>query len=308
LKEQFAESLSKKSDGMKVLIIGLAKSGTSILMYRIAAGLRPCRKYFEPLSHEGQVDVDFHRKVVARPKNAVVKIVYHAGLPERFDEIIPLYDRVVWIIRDPRDQMISSFFYVWYFRHRPNAEQFQRSLALTRQKEADPDSVPFHTLHPSLTNTKRFHTLYRPVAHYLKTFRPQLHVVNYESFIAGDTAALDAYLGFETDIGVGVNPVVRRVSRTRASGNWREWFCEKDVTYYTPLLGPLLSEFGYDPDDWRLSPQSSLPASHGSEYMRRLHDKTPWQEYLESSQARVRHLSHEIVRYFSNLFTTGRLK
>lgn len=291
---------------MKVLIIGLAKSGTSILMYRIAAGLRPCRKYFEPLGHEGQMDVDFHRKVVTRPKNAVVKIVYHAGLPERFDEIIPLYDRVVWIIRDPRDQMISSFFYVWYFRHRPDSVQFEKSLALTLKKEAAPDSVPFHTLHPSLSNAQRFLSLYRPVIRFVEIFREQLHVVRYEQFIRGDTIDLDAYLGFSSDAGVGVNPVVSRVSRTQSAGNWRRWFCPEDVTFYMPLLGPLLKELGYDAADWLLSPQSSLPSAQGSAYMRKLHENTPMREFFESGRALLIHLISEIGYKFSPPNTSGR--
>ena len=256
--------------GTRILVMGLAKSGTSILMFRIAGGLEPRREYFEPRGQRGQIDLPFHQEICQWTGNVITKIVFQPHLPHALDEIFPLYDRIVWIIRDPRDQLISSFFYSWFKGHNPNPRKFQQALACAREKEAAPATVPFHTLSPLCANKKRFRRIYDALLAFLKKHHERLFIIRYEDFIDGNLDELETYLGFPLDQEAQVRRFVRRVSRSRASGNWRRWFTPEDVEFYQPKINPYLAALGYAPNDWALQPVDSLPAKEGSEYMKRM--------------------------------------
>lgn len=256
---------------LNILVIGLAKSGTSILMYRISKGIANAQEYFEPRAEAGQADIAFHQEVCRRPGHAVVKIVYHPNQPEQLQQIIPLYDKVVWIIRDPRDQMISEFFYVWFREHAPAQELFLQALARTRQKESDPATVPFYQLAGLVFPPRRQERIYNKVLRVLESLRPHLFVLHYEDLMGSQLEALHRYLGFSINTRAQVSIHYRRVARSRKADNWRRWFTPEDVAVYQPILHSYLDALGYDPNDWALTPVSALPAREGSEYMIRLY-------------------------------------
>ena len=92
----------------KVFIVGLNKSGTSILTYMTAAGLGTQKVYFEPNSKEGLNSVAFHGDVT-RYNDIVTKCLYYPDYTQYLKEIGLLYDKKVWIVRDPRDLLISAY-------------------------------------------------------------------------------------------------------------------------------------------------------------------------------------------------------
>jgi hypothetical protein len=245
------------------------------MMYRISGGLTNPHEFFEPRSFKGQSDVAFHRKITSYQRPVVTKLVYHPGEPESFKEILPLYDKVVWIIRDPRDQMISSFFYRWFHRFDTAEAAFQDALTMVRKKEAAPQEVPFHSLTPGLKNPRRFVKMYDPVIEILRGFKPIIYRFYYEDLIRGRWDGLESWLGSSLSSDAVVKGKAIRVSRSHSSENWRRWFCPEDVAIYRPLFSEYLEALGYSADDWELTPVSTLPPEEGSEYMIRLFNKAP---------------------------------
>lgn len=254
----------------KILVLGLAKSGTSILMYRIANGLKERREFFEPRSNEGANDLIFHQERTALKGNVITKLVFQPMRKNQLDKIIPLYDKVIWIHRDPRDRLLSAFFYKWFKGHKPDPLKYERALALTQQKEKAPAAVPFHQM-MGIPFSKKFITnYYQNTTELLQRFKGQIFEIYYESFIDGDIQDLEHYLGFRIDQKAEVKNSVKRVARSRKHGNWRKWYTPEDVTFYQPILNPFLADFGYDVTDWSLEEVDCLPSDIGSEYMIRM--------------------------------------
>jgi hypothetical protein len=90
--------------------------------------------------------------------------------------------------------------------------------------------------------------------------------MKYEDLIAHRLDSLKDYLGFDLTVTTDVPETYRRVSRTRGSGDWRNWFLDDDVAYFEPRLKSYLREFGYS-DDWSLPEKPTLERSHAAGYV-----------------------------------------
>lgn len=244
-------------------------------MYRIAGGLTDPAEFFEPRSFKGQADVEFHEEITSYRRPVVTKLVYQPGEPEYFEKILPLYDKVVWIIRDPRDQMISSFFYRWFHLHNPPEAAFYNALKMVRKKEVAPQTVPFHQLAPWLKNPGGLANMYDPVIKILENFKPIIFRFYYEDLIGGRWDGLESWLGSSLSGEAVVKGDMARVARSHTSENWRLWFCPEDIKVYRPAFSEYLEALGYSADDWELTPVIALPPEEGSEYMIRLFNKAP---------------------------------
>ncbi|WP_237064722.1 sulfotransferase family 2 domain-containing protein [Microbulbifer guangxiensis] len=269
---------------MRVLIYGLAKSGTTILAARVQASLEEhCGKKvansFEPaeiLRLDGEVEYLKGGKRQRSVENEVVKTLFDSGIPA--DEILKYqghFDKKIFITRDPRDRYISQVFYRWHAGHNPDKNKFRRTLDLLKLKESRPDSVPFVFL--ANQNPSAFAGLrkglaesYEPVIDFLKGLSNDWHVVRYEDIVDGRINDLASYLGFPIRHNVGVSKALTRVVRSKSYGNWRRWLTEHDVAYLKPAFQKYLEFTGYDADDWELDTVRSLPEKEGSAYIEKL--------------------------------------
>ena len=274
----------KVSFVMRVLIYGLAKSGTTILAARVQASLeeyygRKVSNSFEPKKIwrvGGEVEYVKGEKRQRSVEDEVVKTLFDSGIPS--DEILKYedhFDKKIFIARDPRDRYISQVFYRWHAGHSPDESKFNKTLDLVMLKESRPDSVPFAFL--ANQNPSSFPGLrqklsesYEPVIKFLKGLSTDWHVLRYEDFIDGQLDDLEKYLGFPIKRDVGVSEAHKRVVRSKSYGNWRRWFTSDDVGYLKPAFHKYLQFAGYDSEDWSLYPVAALPEREGSEYMRRL--------------------------------------
>ena len=98
---------------MKVLILGLGKSGTTAMVYKVAGGLPNCHAFSggQPGKHVGNYE------------NAVYKHTYEERKGKSFDlykEHLKKesYDRKIWMARDPRDAAVSRMLYWWHKGHK----------------------------------------------------------------------------------------------------------------------------------------------------------------------------------------------
>jgi hypothetical protein len=258
----------------RALVVGMNKTGTTIVASVIWNSIAPARLEMEPLS------VGFFEKRGNADTPLVVKILYEHWMQRRFlltgivrGETAFCPDKTVAIVRDPRDALISALMYSAFQRvvNGASKEQVNEWVKIVRDKEANPEEYSVIDLIDNLNRI--FDAGYTPnwffenfmsYAGWMTDNADYFHVLRYEDFVAGHTAELSAYLGIELSSSREVDPVVRRVARTRQSGGWRRMMLPQDVTYWRERYGSVLESYGYD--DWEIHPEKSDPA-FGSEYI-----------------------------------------
>ena len=271
---------------MKILIYGQAKTGTTILHFKVKAALE---KKFPDIMHtyalepkdievvNGSKEFAFFspKKNVPFAENMLVK----ALLPNHQGVGFPLElaknldaDKKVLIIRDPRDRWISSFFYRWYKQSQNKPEEFQKKIRLIQLKEENPDLLPMFALHNfNPESLQNMITNQRDMMQELVDFKAYAesngwHIFHYEDLVENKFEGLNAFLGL--DISEGEVPhQLKRVARTKSSNNWRTWFNEDDVLFFKQIFQDYLAPLGYDAEDWSLTPVAKINPEHGSAYM-----------------------------------------
>ena len=105
----------------------------------------------------------------------------------------------------------------------------------------------------------------------LPSARPDQFVIRYEDFVAGELDDLADYLGFAIEGKAEVNQRLRRVARTKSSGDWRNWFLASDVALLrqSPVLERFMDEFHYS-DSWLLPENPNVQARYASQYVETL--------------------------------------
>jgi hypothetical protein len=253
---------------MKILIVGLARTGTTALYFKIKEALpektwclyEPPR--FDPSDPGGAPDV-------------LAKILI--SLPNTFDyPSFRDFDKKIMIVRDPRDSLVSRVLY------RPCGSQVFRQdetkvAAFTdalRRKEADPRSISLLALidlFGQLTGEDwlpRF-TMLTGLALDFHGDNDGFIVYKYEDLVAGSYSAIEDYLGIVLPVGeADVAPQYEHVERTKAAHDWQNWFTAEDVAFFRPHLAPYMRAYGY-PDDWTLAAEPCIRPEHGSDYVRR---------------------------------------
>lgn len=271
---------------MRIVIFGPSKSGTTYLFSLLSTVLSEKEslvRAFEPHAIDDQ-------KILVRQdgmswpdsEHMLVKILFAISdkqmgwTIEQAQDAFAQYDAKIFLVRDPRDRLISQFFYSWYHKHAPDSEAFEHAYQLTLQKEASPESIPFYALHRYLVgNLTQWSAEHRAFLELVGNSIDELHragwfVLHYEDLVDQEWGALEDYLGFKLKNTLAASPALSRVSRTNTHSNWRRWFTEEDVVFFKPVFQDFLNTQNYVPDDWDLDKVNSLPAEHGSAYMSRL--------------------------------------
>ena len=267
---------------MKILILGLGKSGTTALLYKIAAGLPGCEAFSggKPGKYIGDYE------------NAVYKHTYEERKGKDFDlyrEHLKHehYDRKIWIARDPRDAAVSRMLYRWNRGCVGHRQQFNEHLELVKKKERDPLSVPFHEIcrytgHDdwpaeiqSVVDEER--DRYQQMSDFVSGLGSDWFLFTYENMVSKNFTALNDYLGFEikADAEVPNSTGNAKVVRKKASGDWRHWFTEEDIELFRPAYLPYMALTGYDTGDWTVSSRPIIEPEFASVYMQNLTTRVP---------------------------------
>lgn len=260
-----------------ILVVGMKKTGTTIVSSVIQKSITGAHLYVEP----GSVAFFEKRDKISVP--LVVKILYEHWMQRPFllmgivrGETGFRPDKAVAIVRDPRDGLISALMYSAYEHVLEGAsrEQVNAWVEIVRDKEANPERYSLISL---IDNLNRIFNVECTPNGFFETFmnytawiadnRDYFHVLRYEDFVAGNTAELSAYLGFELSSSREVHPSLERVARTKRSGGWRRMMLPRDAAYWRERYGSALETYGYR--DWEILPEKSDPAE-GSEYILRI--------------------------------------
>jgi hypothetical protein len=253
---------ARNGAGMKIVIAGAARSGTTALYYALKQSLpRNYAHKFEPRSYA--------------PKTAeggvLAKIIINSV--ERIEDF-DCFDKRIYLIRDPRDAMVSGVLYRIYNAREPvdpgALDHFQRGI---EQKQRDPGSISLVELQARLAPLLGIDA---PAQSNRQTGRkdfgarhPDYFVYKYEDLIAGRFGELERYLGIDITFNGNVDAKHQRVARAKKAGGWRDWFTPGDVEYYRPALQDFIRKYGYDPD-WTLNPNPRIAAEHSTLYVERL--------------------------------------
>lgn len=257
------------------LIVGWPKSGTTALFFKVADSLpqKRLQKFFEPRSAADIVEQPDTQWVVA--KILITSIGF-----DRFSDFSH-FDRKVWIMRDPRDFLVSRLLYGMY----PLAADEQvalRSLALLDRKCRDPSSFPLvdlvreiGKLAPEIAETLApagMARRLRNTAAFLQAHRDALFLFRYEDMIDGKWDALEAYLGRAIRRERQVPARWAHVARSLAYGDWRHWFCAADMAAYAQAMDPFLALCGYDAG-WDTPPVQQISRDLSVDYVTALMNK-----------------------------------
>ena len=119
---------------MRIVVVGLGKSGTTALIYAIRSAMpADTELLFEP-----------HAFVPVREPNVAAKALLNPRIPLG-PEFYRQFERIVLLLRDPRDLLISKALYRVYGGTPLHADRakLEEYVALLRAKEDDPRSVSF---------------------------------------------------------------------------------------------------------------------------------------------------------------------
>ena len=260
-----------------VLIIGRAKTGTTIISKVIQNSMENCDYYLEPK----RISFFEHDKWSSGSDSIVVKIIFeHWDKTPRlrnaviYNECILKFHKIIAIVRDLRDELISRMFYVIFPKMQSDRklsdEGINKWIETLIKKEEMPESisvVDMISIWNELSGGDFLRSFYKiDYFKYLESHSERLHIIKYEDFIEKKFQDLENYLGFELvfldDLGN-----LNRTSRSNSYNNWKRYFTEKDITIFREMFGDLLAELGYL--DWSLQPGPLNPAQ-GSGYVTRL--------------------------------------
>jgi len=253
---------------MRVVIVGLGKSGTTALLYAVRTAMpADTQLLFEPRTYVAVHQPNVAAKVLLHPKHPMEHAFYRQ------------FDRVILLVRDPRDVLISRALYRIFGATRllTDPARLDEYLALLRAKEADPQSISMLRINmlferlvgPTLHSDEGRQRMLSDAMAFHDAF-PDCLVYRYETMVDGQFGALARYLSLQASaMKPDVPAEFGRVVRSRRAGNWRDWFCDEDVAHYRPLLSAYMRRYGYD-DDWMLDPTPVIRPEECTGYVERL--------------------------------------
>ena len=262
---------------MQVMLLGVGKSGTTAILYKIAEGLPNCRAFSGGMPG----------KYVGNYENAVYKHTYEERKGKGFDTYrrhfaVQSYDRKIWMARDPRDVAVSRILYRFHKGTLLRKKQFEAYYRLILEKEKDPRSIPFYEIYRhaghgawpvSKETVAAEETLrYGRMRDFVKSLGSDWLIYKYEDMVQENFEPINRYLGFElkwkaeVPKGSGKDKVVRK----KGFGDWRHWFTEEDIALLTPAYLPYMEAVGYDGGDWATADRPFIEPRYSSLYVKDL--------------------------------------
>lgn len=259
---------------VKIVIFGQYKSGTTALCYKIYNSLPPeTRLLSEPVNYTPQPFKSYPAEL------AKVILGYIDGREIANYNSFMGFDKKIYIVRDPRDWLVSGLLFL--IQQSPSIYQNDQNLGsvltLFMQKEEAPESISFASLLEQVLNLIPGESLGK-ITEWIKNqqdwiygFENRLRAhyrIRYEDFVDGDLRGLEEYLGFRLTGDADVGERNMHVPRTKAYGDWRNWFLPEDVEFFKPLFAQYIERYGYS-DDWSLNEKREIKHEHCTGYIER---------------------------------------
>lgn len=241
----------------RAVVLSQGKSGSTALLEGVSQALGINNQLMEP---RDLTQVELPRVVVVKK------------LIERFQddeaEILSGFQKRIFLVRDPRDALISRTFYAPYkqgvFNSDENVSLFLQAI---ERKIADPDGVSFRTITDTLQQILGLDVITVMGGLSEKTIQVRdklgshFHLCRYEDFVSGQVSGLERYLGAKLPRSIEVRVDVSRVTRTKGAGDWRHWMTGEDAAFFDAQFADFYEAFGYEPGTVYGSPTLSAETS-----------------------------------------------
>ncbi len=280
------------TESKRVLVIGTAKSGTTAAYKSIKDAMgQGAITFFEPEASE------FDTAIASRNKEVLVKLtLLDRSLYIDLDEKLKSFDKRVMIIRDLRDILVSNLLYnIRWMRFSRDPERFDIFMNALRMKEEDPQSISVVELYAlrnklesevieTWENIRSWQDEHHDfdVALRMVEKDKSMYVLRYKDYVDNNLNGLSEYLELNVEGGANVNAIqekhsikksVRNIARTKKYDNWKNWFTQKDIQVFRPLISQSLNNAGIE-DDWSLNDRQEIKPEHSSEYVKRIVEET----------------------------------
>jgi hypothetical protein len=268
---------------MNILVIGKAKTGTTVISKAIQKSISgPTQYHLEP-KRIGFFEQEHFAKSDC---SHIVKIIFeHWSNTPRMrnaithNEAVLKFDKVICIVRDLRDEIISRLMYLIYpyqLEYELKSEQIAAWIEILEKKEKSPQSIAFVELFAEFEKIFKVsfsgelnHSIIQSKIYYdfIQGPAKNSHRIKYEDFIAGKLQLLEDYLGFSVSSDRTVDDL-ERTKRSVTFNNWKKVFTPEDIEFLKPQLSSILEQFGYL--DWELEECDKLESEHYSGYVQQL--------------------------------------
>jgi len=265
---------------MKVLVVGRAKTGTTIIAKTLQNSIENAGFIMEP-KNSNLFLADY-------PESLVVKVIYEhwGGQPEARlalinNELSLQFDKCILIIRDPRDELISRMFYIVYGYIKQGLvtrKHLQPWLEIIREKEKNPELISVQQLMTVLNRLLdiRMNWNLNSTFEYFSFVKAEAKknkglVLRYEDFITNKLQDVENYLGLTISGERSVGQCSNRVRRSASHNNWKSFFLPSDLEAFKTRHFTEMRAMGYT--DWELAEIPSLNPEHGTVYLERIMDE-----------------------------------
>jgi hypothetical protein len=254
---------------MHIFVVGQAKSGTTALYSGILQAL-PGKVFtlHEPTSAQ-QMESVFS---AGGADHTLSKVLLGEAVSSGFD--FSRADKLVYICRDPRDNLISRLLYrAQLFKRNQDGAAFEQYATMIQAK-VDGEDIAVETLFQEALRLTGASTQWSGLglqrscdsAIAFVAGESGCCVLKFEDLVDANLASVGDYLGIELGATIRVEQKFQSVVRSKAYGEWANWFTPHDVDFYRPLFAQYMEFFGYA-DDYTLPAQQQINEQNSIDYI-----------------------------------------
>lgn len=278
------------SKPLRIVIYGQYKTGTTACFFKVRNSLpQEPHEFFESTEYIPPEDNSKYllAKVIVPPnpylyangenmdQNDLQELVRRA---EQGVRSFSFFDKKIYLVRDPRDWIISGILFLT--QQRPEIYENDKTVSLVlemlRQKENKPGTVSMldilKLIYPEKDVREFTSNFVQEQNRWLLGFEQELAdfvTWKYEDMVRNKADYVEDYLGFSLKGESTPDKRFAHVARTKGSGNWRNWMTPEDVRFFRPLFSPYMERHGYD-EDWQLNSVQEIDPSHCSQYVQKV--------------------------------------
>jgi len=262
---------------MRVLVLGKAKTGTTLLTKTIQKNIPKAKLIQEPKSYD---KLRNHKYIDSN--NLVCKIIFEHWKNEKkiLSNIVTnkntiKFDKIVAVVRDPRDEFISRLCYFskpYFQRNGFDSLKLKIWIDCVREKEKHPATKTVIQLISEMNeifniNFFKHIRIVNSFFQFENNHSSYIHTIKYEDLVDNKLNEIEKHLTFNLHNKDTTSNVIQLTLRSGSYNNWKEFFTTTDLRF---LKSYFKKNFYYDLDEWDLDRKVELDSKFYSQYIERI--------------------------------------